>query len=95
MVDAALLPVSNPATHPVARDKTRPLIIHVPRPPLQIENMNTGDLPGDIYFDLRAYDLPLRCADPLQRKEPDCHNPEVRPWSRFGSQRCKPLAKAP
>lgn len=39
--------------------------------------MNEGDLRGDLYFDLRAYDLPLRCADPIARKSPTCTNPEV------------------
>lgn len=55
------------------------------RPRVQITNMNEGDLAGDIYFDARAYALPVRCADPLQRKSPTCTNPEVSHWRRWQS----------
>ena len=40
-------------------------------------NMNTADLRGDIFFDLRSKTLPIECASGLANKTHDCSNQEV------------------
>lgn len=40
-------------------------------------NMNTGDVLGDMYFDLRSVSLPLECAHPSTKEPHDCDNVEV------------------
>eukprot|EP00756_Hemistasia_phaeocysticola_P001850 Hpha_TRINITY_DN11283_c0_g1::TRINITY_DN11283_c0_g1_i2::g.167461::m.167461 len=38
-------------------------------------NMDTGDLVGDLYFDVQNMDLPLKCAQ--TPNSTDCHNQEL------------------
>ena len=40
-------------------------------------NMNTADIYGDMYFDLRGVSVPLECAHPTSSSAHDCDNPEV------------------
>jgi len=40
-------------------------------------NMDTGDVLGDMYFDLRSVSLPVECAVPSPATEHDCDNVEV------------------
>jgi len=40
-------------------------------------NMDTADLNGDMYFDLRGVSEPLECAHPTPSTAHDCDNPEV------------------
>eukprot|EP00038_Savillea_parva_P026030 m.50883 g.50883 ORF g.50883 m.50883 type:complete len:309 (+) comp7270_c1_seq1:80-1006(+) len=40
-------------------------------------NMNTADLHGDMFFDLRGVATPLECAHPTNESAHDCDNPEV------------------
>ena len=40
-------------------------------------NMNTADLNGDLYFDLRGVYTPLECANPTPQSAHDCDNIEV------------------
>eukprot|EP00911_Craspedida_sp_UC1_P002156 UC1_evm4s1656 len=39
--------------------------------------MNTADILGDMYFDLRGVSVPLECAHPNAHSAHDCDNPEV------------------
>ena len=39
--------------------------------------MNTGDAPGDMYFDLRSVDIAMECANPSPSSAHDCDNQEV------------------
>jgi len=43
----------------------------------KLQNMNTADILGDMYFDLRGVSEPLECAVPNPRTSHDCDNPEV------------------
>ena len=40
-------------------------------------NMDTGDAPGDLYFDIRSVDLPMECAHPDAHSAHDCSNAEA------------------
>ena len=47
---------------------------HYPSTPL---DMDTGDVLGDMYFDLRSVVQPIECAHPDNRTARDCDNQEV------------------